>query len=256
SHAPDAVVASARRAAAALRVDDLGAYRVHWPVGDTHEPFAPPGARNPASRPYIHGEFMATWRAMESLVDSGIVRHIGVSNVTIPKLELILRDARIAPAINEMELHPCFQQPELFRYCVDRGLAVVAYCPIGSPARPERDRAPEDRADTEHPVVARIARAHGIHPAEACLKWAAQRGQVPIPFSLDPAHQAANLRAVESDPLTPAEMEDMKAADCGNRLIKGQVFLWEGSSDWRDLWDVDGTIPTWGDAARRAGPPA
>ena len=53
---------------------------------------------------------------VEELVDRGLVRHIGTSNMTIPKLKLLLRDARIRPAVNEMELHPHFQQPELFQF--------------------------------------------------------------------------------------------------------------------------------------------
>ena len=59
---------------------------------------------------------MRTWRQMEKLVEMGLVRHIGTSNMTIPKLKLLLRDARIRPAVNEMELHPHFQQPELFEF--------------------------------------------------------------------------------------------------------------------------------------------
>ena len=70
---------------------------------------------------------------MEKLVDLGLVRHIGTSNMTIPKLELLLRDARIKPAVNEMELHPHFQQPELFEYVRAHGIEPVGYCPIGSP---------------------------------------------------------------------------------------------------------------------------
>ena len=96
---------------------------------------------------------MKTWRKMEELVDMGLVRHIGTSNMTIPKLKLVLRDARIKPAVNEMELHPHFQQPELFEFVVENGIQPIGYCPIGSPGRPERDRTPEDTAPTEDPVI-------------------------------------------------------------------------------------------------------
>ncbi|HML46692.1 MAG TPA: aldo/keto reductase, partial [Clostridia bacterium] len=85
-------------------------------------------------------------------------------------------------------------------------------------------------------------KAHGIHPALVCLKWAAQRGQIPIPFSVKPDHYAGNLRCVTEDPLTPQEMESIAKADRNCRLIKGQVFLWPGATDWRDLWDEDGVI--------------
>ena len=81
------------------------------------------------------------------------MRHIGTSNMTIAKLELLLRDARIKPAVNEMELHPHFQQPELFNYVRSAGIQPIGYSPIGSPARPQRDRTPDDTVDIEDPVI-------------------------------------------------------------------------------------------------------
>ena len=155
-----------------LRLEYLDCYLVHWPFPNYHPPGCDGNARNPDSRPYIHEEFLRTWRVMEDLVDRGLVRHIGVSNMTIPKLKLLLRDARVHPAVHEMELHPCFQQGELFQFCLDNDILPIGYCPIGSPARPERDRTEEDFADTQMPVVREIARAHGVHPAVICVKWA------------------------------------------------------------------------------------
>ena len=225
-----------------LRLEYLDCYLVHWPFPNYHPPGCDGNARNPDSRPYIHEEFLRTWRAMEDLVDRGLVRHIGVSNMTIPKLKLLLRDARVHPAVHEMELHPCFQQGELFQFCLDNDILPIGYCPIGSPARPERDRTEEDFADTQMPVVREIARAHGVHPAVICVKWAAQRGQVPIPFTSKPENALANLRAVCEDPLTDEEMNAMRSVERNSRLIKGQVFLWEGAASWLDLWDIGGKI--------------
>ena len=68
------------------------------------------------------------------------------------------------------------------------------------PSRPERDRDAGDVADTELPEIAEIARAHGIHPALVCLKWAVQRGQIPIPFSVKEPQYRSNLQAVTEDP--------------------------------------------------------
>ena len=185
---------------------------------------------------------MATWRKMEQLVEMGLVRHIGTSNVTIPKLELILRDCNIKPAINEMELHPHFQQPELYDYVCAQGIVPVGYCPVGSPSRPERDKTLDDTCDIEDPVVVEIAQRYGLHPASVCVKWAEQRGQVPIPFSTKRRNLLANLRSVTCDPLSEAEMRALAAVDKECRLIKGQVFLWEHAKGWEDLWDVDGVI--------------
>lgn len=249
-HAPEEVIAACRQSIKDLQVEYLDCYLVHWPFPNYHAPHCDGDARNPDSRPYIHEEFMRTWRAMEQLVDMGLARHIGVSNVTIPKLDLILRDARIRPAVNEMELHPCFQQGELFQYCLDHGIVPIGYSPIGSPARPERDRTADDLCDIEQSVVVDIARAHGVHPALICLKWAAARGQVPIPFTTKRKNCLSNLKSVVEDPLTPEEMEALRGVDRNCRLIKGQVFLWQGASSWLDLWDVDGTIPGWQGYAR------
>ena len=185
---------------------------------------------------------MVAWRQCEELVDQGLVRHIGMSNMTIPKLEAVLPLCRIRPAALEMELHPSFQQQELFDYAVSRGILPIGYCPIGSPSRPERDRTEEDVADTALPAVAAAALAHGVHPAVICLKWAAQRGQVPIPFSVKEPQYISNLKCVTDDPLTEEEMEAIRREDRNCRLIKGQVFLWEGAKGWEDLWDPDGVI--------------
>lgn len=244
SHGAEGVARSVRRTLGDLGLDHLDGYFVHWPFPNHHAPGVDTDARDPHARPYLHDEFMETWQAMESLVDQGLVRHLGTSNVTVPKLRLILRDARVRPSLNEMELHPCFQQPELFDLCVAEGVQPVGYSPLGSPSRPERDRTPGDHVDTEHPAVVAAAKAHGIHPALVCLKWAVARGQVPIPFSVKREQYTANLRAVVEDPLTEQEMAALRGADAGDRLIKGQVFLWPGARSWEDLWDVDGTVTT------------
>ena len=244
-HKPEDVIASCKNSIADLKVSYLDCYLVHWPFPNYHEPGCAGDARNPASRPYLHEEFMETWRAMEKLHEMGLVKHIGTSNVTIPKLKLILRDARVKPAVNEMELHPTLQQGELYQFCLDNGIQPIGYSPIGSPGRPERDRTPDDLADTEMPVVREIAEAHGVHPVQVCLKWASQRGQIPIPFTTKRKNALSNIQAITSDPLTPAEMEAMRSVERNCRLIKGQVFLWEGANDWLDLWDMDGTIPGW-----------
>jgi diketogulonate reductase-like aldo/keto reductase len=239
-HGEDDVIASCRKSLADLRLEYLDLYLVHWPFPNFHPPGCDVSSRSPDAKPYIHENYMKTWRKMEELVDMCLVRHIGTSNMTIPKLKLVLRDARIKPAVNEMELHPHFQQPELFDFVVKNGIQPVGYCPIGSPGRPERDRTSRDTAPTEDPVIVRIAERHGIHPAVVCVKWAVQRGQTPIPFSVH--HYRANLEGIVGPPLTDEEMRSIAAIDHKCRLIKGQVFLWKDGQSWEDLWDVNGEI--------------
>jgi len=234
------VAQACRQSLDELQLDYLDLYLVHWPFPNYHPPRCDVTSRSPNARPYIHEEYMKTWRQMEALVDAGLVRHIGTSNMTIPKLKLLLRDARIKPACNEMELHPHFQQPQLFQFCIEQGILPIAYCPLGSPARPDRDRTPEDTVDLEDPVILEIARRRGITPAAVCIRWAVQRGQVPIPFSL--RHYRENLEAAVGPPLTEEEMDRIRRIDKNCRLIKGQVFLWKENQSWEDLWDPSGQI--------------
>jgi alcohol dehydrogenase (NADP+) len=241
-HGDGQVIESCKRSLDDLRLDYLDMYLVHWPFPNHHAAGVDVGSRDPHAVPYIHENFMKTWRQMEELVEMGLVRNIGTSNMTIPKLELVLKDARISPACNQMELHPHFQQPELFEYVARQGIVPVGYSPIGSPARPERDRTPEDTVDIEDPVIVEIAGRMNVHPAVVCIKWALQRGQVTIPFSTKRKNLLGNLRAVISERLSDQDMEAIAGIDRKCRLIKGQVFLWPGAADWRDLWDVDGKI--------------
>jgi diketogulonate reductase-like aldo/keto reductase len=199
-------------------------------------------ARDSHAQPYIHENYMKTWRQLEKLVDMGLVRHIGTSNMTVPKLKLVLRDARIKPAVNEMEMHPHFQQPELFHFVLDNGMQAIAYSPIGSPNRPERDRTPEDTVDIEDPVIVSIAQRLRVHPAIVCLKWLVQLGATPIPMSTKRRNYLANLQGVVSEPLADADMQAIAGIDKNCRLIKGQVFLWKVNQSWEDLWDVTGEI--------------
>lgn len=236
------VVGSCEDSLRDLRLDYLDLFLVHWPFPNHHGPGVDVASRDPHARPYIHADFMRTWRQMESLVGRGLARHIGVSNMTIPKMELLLRDAEIPPAGCELELHPHFQQPELFEYLVGKGILPIGYSPLGSPSRPERDRTPEDTVDIEDPVIVSIANRHGVHSASVCVKWQIQRGAVPIPFSVKRPQYEALLQAAVSAPLSDDEMAAVAGIDRNCRLIKGQVFLWPGARDWPDLWDVDGTI--------------
>ena len=158
-HAESDVIPSCRKSLADLQLDYLDMYLVHWPFPNFHPPGCSVESRSPDARPYIHENFMKTWRQMEKLVDLGLTRHIGTSNMTIPKLKLLLRDARIKPAVNEMELHPHFQQPELFEFVRANGIEPIGYSPIGSPNRPERDRTPGRHGRYRGPRDCRASRS-------------------------------------------------------------------------------------------------
>ncbi len=91
-------------------------------------------------------------------------------------------------------------------------------------------------------AISEIAKRLNVHPAVICIKWAVQRGQIPIPFSTTPRNYISNLRACTENPLTDKEMEEIARINRNCRLIKGQVFLWKDNQSWQDLWDLNGEI--------------
>jgi diketogulonate reductase-like aldo/keto reductase len=236
----DKVIDSCKQSLEDLQIDYLDLYLVHWPFPNYHPPKCDVNSRSPNAKPYIHEKYMKTWHQMEQLVDNGLVKNVGTSNMTLPKLKFLLKDGRIKPACNEMELHPHFQQPELFNFCIQNSIQPIGYCPLGSPGRPERDRTEDDTVDLEDEVLIRIANRLNVTPAQVAIKWAIQRGQIPIPFSVN--HFYENLEAIVKVMLSEDDMKEISTVDKKCRLIKGQVFLWKDNQSWEDLWDINGEI--------------
>jgi diketogulonate reductase-like aldo/keto reductase len=194
---------------------------------------------------------METWGEIVKAKKAGKIVDIGISNHTEKTLDLLLRDTDdySRPVVNQMEMHPLFQQPKLRRYMYERGIICTGYMSLGSPQRPGRDRFKEHRADMMDPVIQSIADEAGITPARVCLNWAAQRenkagGYVAMATRTD--WMLENLKASTEDILTPEQMlrisgdgsPEHPGIDANNRLIWGQVFLWpEALGDWRILWN-------------------
>ena len=223
-------------------------YLVHWPFPNFHPPECDVSSRSPDARPYIHENFMKTWRQMEKLVELGLVRHIGTSNVTIPKLTLILRDARIKPAVNEMELHPHFQQPELFefvrgqRHPADRVQPDRIAGPAGARShagRYGRHRRPGDR---RHRGAAGGASGGGLRQvggaarrdADSVLHQAAQLSGEPAGRGFRPADGGGDAVDREHRPQLPADQGPgvfvETGPDVGRSLGPGRS---RSNNDWR-----------------------
>ena len=235
----------------ALGVEQVDMYLNHWPWPNVHTPGASGDHRNPDAVPYIHEEFMETWGEIVRLKQAGKIVDIGTSNHTEATLKLLLRDTDSVsrPVLNQMEMHPLFQQTQLRRYMERQGITCTGYMSLGSPHRPGRDRFKEHRADMQDPVIQSIASENGISPAEVCLNWAYMRehksgGYVAMTTKTD--RMVDNLSAATKEYLTPDQLLAISGDDSGehpgidanNRLIWGQVFLWpEALEDWRVLWN-------------------
>jgi diketogulonate reductase-like aldo/keto reductase len=166
---------------ARLGLEHLDLYLVHWP--------------NPAA-----GRYADSWRALQRLHAEGRVRAVGVSNFLVEHLDAL--DG--VPAVNQVELHPTYQQRDLVAACRDRGIVVEAYSPLGQ------------GADLADPVVVGFADAHGVTPAQVVLAWHLQSGHVVIPKSSRRERLAENLAAAELV-LTQDELAAVTALDRGHR---------------------------------------
>jgi len=169
-----------------LGLEVLDLYLIHWP--------------NPAA-----GLWQDSWRALERLRDEGRVRAVGVSNFLVEHLHELRGFADQMPAVNQIELHPTFQQADVVAACREHGIAVEAYSPLGQGADLGDDR-----------VVA-IARRLEVSPAQVILRWHVEKGHVVIPKSVSPERMRANA-SLEGVALSPDDLASIDALESGNRV--------------------------------------
>lgn len=244
-HGEGKVIESCLQTIKDLKCEYLDIYFMHWPFPNYHAKGCSIHSRNADSKPFFAEDFMVAWRQMEWLKKNGYVKEIAMSNMTIPKFEAVLPLCEIKPYAHEMELHPTFQQIELYEYCKNKDMKIIGYCPLGSPNRPERDRTPDDIADTQVEQIVELSKKYNCHPAEICIAWAIKKGHIPIPFASRKVNLIKNLQVATSINLTDEDMAVIEKVDADNRLVKGHVFLWSGANDWHDLWDEKGNLEKW-----------
>jgi diketogulonate reductase-like aldo/keto reductase len=153
------------------------------------------------------------YRALETLLADGKVRAIGVSNFMVDHLTQLLDVASVVPAVNQIELHPYFQQPEVQAKNADNNILTQAWSPIGGITF-YRDG--EHTSTLQDPVIAGIAEAHGKTAAQVMLRWGIHQGRSVIPKSTKPARIAENLDVFDCD-LTADQLAAIDALDTGRR---------------------------------------
>jgi diketogulonate reductase-like aldo/keto reductase len=153
------------------------------------------------------------YRALEKLLDDGKVRSIGVSNFMVEHLNQLMDTATVIPAINQIELHPYFQQPEVQAADAERGILTQAWSPIGGITF-YRDSGHGNTL--EDPTIGAIAKKHGKSPAQVMLRWHVQEGRSVIPKSTKPARIAENIDVFDFK-LSSDELSAIDALDTGHR---------------------------------------
>ncbi|KAL0947736.1 hypothetical protein HGRIS_013819 [Hohenbuehelia grisea] len=197
-----------------LGTDYVDLFLVHWPqaltdAGDALQPDQSP-------------TLLETWRQMESLVDAGKAKSIGVSNFSIKLLDTLLPSARIIPAMNQVEVHPCLPQHSLLSYCRDRGILVTAYSPVAKNKLASNDS------------LRQIANKHNATVAQVLLSWGVGRRTIVIPKSGNQERLKENfeLLSLTSDEAgildTLHEQPDMHRSVCGfhSPSLGGSCFGW------------------------------
>ena len=232
AHQPKDVAPALQKSLDKLKLDYLDLYLIHWPMVIKPE----------AGLPYSDDDFLSleqlpiieTWQALEACVDKGLVKHIGVSNFSASKLQDLVKLSRIKPEMNQVELHPLFQQAALLSYCETEGIHMTAFAPLGSGDRPAFFKDGDSPSPLKLPVIETIAQAHNATPAQVLLAWGLQRGTAVIPKTVNSKRLKENIAAADLK-LSVDDMNQIQTLDQHSRLLTGS--LWGGPYNYEYLWD-------------------
>ncbi|KAM9744093.1 aldo-keto reductase family 1 member A1-A [Menidia menidia] len=228
-HDPGDVEEACRTSLAHLGLSYLDLYLMHWPMAFQRGTELMP-KREDGSICYSNTHYRDTWMAMESLVDKGLVKAIGLSNFNARQTDDIISIARHKPVVNQVECHPYLSQTEILSHCRSAAVCVTAYSPLGSGDRPWATS--DEPRLLEDPRLGAIAQRYQKSPAQVILRWHVQRGVVSIPKSVTPSRIQQNLEVFDFS-LSPEDIDLIESFNRNTRFIVPAVER-DGKRVWRD----------------------
>jgi aldehyde reductase len=222
NHRPERVEPAFRASLERLGLNYLDLYLVHTPFA-----FQPGDDQDPRDQNgnvlYDHDvTLLDTWKAMETLLDHGKCRAIGLSDIGLDNLKPIYESARIQPAVVQVESHPYLPEAELLEFCNEKGIVFLAFAPLGHGIKPGL---------LEDPVISAIAARAGKTPAQVLLAWAVQRGTAVLttPRTAARARENFDISALPEDALD--EINRIQTRQRLNQVVKTGIpgFIAKGA---------------------------
>lgn len=243
-HRPEHVQAACEKTLSDLGVDYLDLYLIHFPISlqyvdfDTRYPpewIFDPEAESPTMQ-IDPVPLQDTWKAMEQLVKSGLVKQIGVCNYNTGLLHDLMAYAEIKPAMLQIESHPYLTQTSLIRTAQSYGLGVTAFSPLGALSYVSLDMAAENESVLQQEPVLAAASRLDRSPAQIVLRWGIQRGTAVIPKTTNPDRLKENLALFDFE-LSEAEMAALSALNRDRRFNDPGVFCEQAFGKFYPIYD-------------------
>ncbi|XP_022832112.1 aldo-keto reductase AKR2E4-like [Spodoptera litura] len=204
-HARDQVVPALKESLSRLGLEYVDLFLIHFPIA-TKEDGSPDNI-----------DYLDTWKGMEEAKQLGLTTSIGVSNFNISQIDRLLANSNVPPAVNEFEVNPTLTQEPLVYHCMSRNIAVMAYSPFGFLVSRNRPEAPPPKYDD--PIIGAIAAKYGKSPGQVVLRFAIERGLVPIPKSTNQKRIAENINVFDFE-LSAEEIAAIASFNKNVRVIE------------------------------------